>query len=459
MTGFKTATGWSMYGLWLLLGGLLLAACGDTTIAPLTTNSIPVTTAASNPSPTVKPVLKGDLLVWAWDNAAKSLQANIAGFNKLHPDVKITVEEINRLDVYARLTTGLTAGGIGLPDVISLESERLEAVVTKFPEGLANLTEKASVYEKDFDPNRWAKSTIKNRIRAMPWDIGPTGLFYRLDMFQKANVDPGSIETWEDFINAGKKIQAANPGVKMIALDPATDDTLFRMIMNQQGAYYFNKTGKISLTTPEAINAMTIIQKLKAADLILNVQGRANQVSASKHGQVATQPSGVWWSGTLMQAAPELSGKWDVSLLPAVTKGGNRVANLGGSTLAIPSKTKNFEAAWAFIEYTLATKEGQNNTFKNYGIMPGYLPAHSDPFYSAPQVYFNNKPIWKTFTDQIPGIKPVFYNVDNPLGQAAVLEAQAEVLKGADPKTALEQVADELKQKTGRDLEVPLPKS
>lgn len=456
MTGFKTAKGWSLVGLWALISGLLLVACSDNPTSTLAPTAAPVTTAASSPTLAVTPPIKGDILVWSWDTAAQGLQSNVTAFNKLYPEVKVRIEAINRLEVYDKFTAGLTAGGVGLPDIVTLETERLEAFSGKFPEGLSNLTEKAAKYEKDFELSRWSKSNLKSRVRAMPWDVGPTGLFYRVDMFQKAHIDPNAIETWDDFIEAGKKVQAANPGVKMLAIDPMRDDALFRMMLNQQGAYYFNKDSKISLASPEAINAMTLIQKLKAADLFLNVDGRDNLVSANKNGQVATQPSGVWWSGALTQSAPELSGKWDVILLPAVTKGGNRASSLGGSVLAIPSKTKNFEAAWAFIEYSLATKEGQNNIFEKFGIMPAYLPAYSDPFYTAPQVYFNNKPIWKTFLDEIPRIKPVTYNVDNPVALTFSLEAQAEVLKGTDPKTALETAADELKQKIGRDLEVPV---
>ena len=44
----------------------------------------------------------------------------------------------------------------------------------------------------------------------MPWDSGPVVLYYRRDMFEKAGVDPASIETWDDFVEAGKKVVAAN---------------------------------------------------------------------------------------------------------------------------------------------------------------------------------------------------------------------------------------------------------
>jgi lactose/L-arabinose transport system substrate-binding protein len=138
--------------------------------------------------------------------------------------------------------------------------------------------------------------------------------------------------------------------------------------------------------------------------------------------------------------------------IPAVAKGGSRASNLGGSTLAIPAKSKNIDAAWAFIEYTLATKDGQNTMIKNFGIWPSYIPAYSDPFYTAPQAYFNNKPIWKTFTDQIPQLKPAFYTSDNDKGLAVAADAQGAVLSGTDPAQALKKAADTLKQQTGREL-------
>jgi lactose/L-arabinose transport system substrate-binding protein len=432
-----------------LLTSLLLAACGSSATNTPSAATNPTTAATGNQTGAN---VKGEITVWAWNVAAKSLASNVEGFNKLFPNVKVKVEDIGRLDVYDKLTTGLAAGGTGLPDVVAIESDRMDVYTTKFPEGLADLTERAAKYEKDFDPSKWAQSKPKGKVRSIPWDSGPVGVFYRVDFFEKAGVDASKIETWDEFIEAGKKVVAANPGVKMAAIDYTKDDALFRMILNQQGAYYFTSDGKINLTSKEAVNAMNIIKKMKDADLLLNISGWDGVVGANKNSKVATQVFGVWWSGTISSEAPDLKGKWDVMAIPAVAKGGSRASNLGGSTLAIPAKSKNIDAAWAFIEYTLATKDGQNTMIKNFGIWPSYIPAYSDPFYTAPQAYFNNKPIWKTFTDQIPQLKPAFYTSDNDKGLAVAADAQGAVLSGTDPAQALKKAADTLKQQTGREL-------
>ncbi|NWJ48882.1 MAG: sugar ABC transporter substrate-binding protein [Chloroflexi bacterium] len=443
-----------------LLSMAILAACGDNTATPVpattaaaaTTAAGAATTAAAAGGGTVNTTVKGDVTVWGWNVAAKSLQADVEGFNKLYPNVKVTVQDIGRLDVYDKLTTGLAAGGVGLPDVVQVESDHMDVYTSKFPDGFADLTEKATKYEKDFDPSKWAQSKINGKIRSIPWDSGPVGVFYRTDMFQKAGVDATKIETWDDYIEAGKKVVAANPGVKMNTIDYTKDDGLFRMILGQQGGYYFNKDGKITLTSPEAVSAMTVVKKLNDAGLLLNSSGWDGTVAANKNNKVATQIFGVWWSGTIMSEAPEQKGLWDVMPIPALTKGGSRASNLGGSTLAIPAKTKNLDAAWAFVEYSMATKDGQNNIIKNFGIWPSYIPAYSDPFYSANQPYFNNKPIWKMFADQIPQLKAAYYTGDNDKGLSVGADAQAAVLSGTDPAAALQKGADALKQQTGRDI-------
>lgn len=452
-----------------LVVGLILAACGDATSTPAPATTAAATTAAattaagggaattaaaSSGGTQLKgdPNLKGEVTVWGWNVAAKSLQANIEGFNKLYPNVKVTVPDIGQKDVYDKLTTGLAAGGSGLPDVVQVESDHMDVYTSRFPEGFADLTDRASKYEKDFDPSKWAQSKAKGKIRSIPWDSGPTGIFYRVDMFEKAGVDASKIETWDDWIEAGKKVQAANPGVKLMAIDFTNDDALYRQLLNEMGAFYFTEDGKINLNSPESVKAMTIIKKLNDAGLLLNAPGWDGLVSGMKNGQVASQLFGVWWSGTIQDSAPESKGKWDVIQMPAVEKGGNRAANLGGSTLAIIKNTKNLDAAWAFVEYCLATKEGQNTMMKKFGIWPSYTPAYDDPFYTAPQPFFNNKPIWQLFSKEIPQIKPAYYTKDYTVAQTVANSVQAQILNGTDPAQALQKGTDDLKNQTGRDI-------
>ncbi len=439
-----------------LSAGLGLLACGDAGstaqfTSPSPTVEPPAATANNLPTFQPQPRLKGNLTVWSWNIAGRGLAAALASFNRYYPDIKVKIEIKDRLEIYQKVQAGLAAGGTGLPDIMVVENEYLDVFIAKFPEGFANLNDKALKYEKLFDPLKWSEAIIKERVRALPWDLGLAGVFYRVDMFEKAGIDPAKIETWDDFIVAGHRLQAANPGVKLAALDFANDDSLLRLLLSQQDAAYFNKEGQINLASNEAVAALSIIQRLNEAGLILNVKSWNDLVEASKSGQVASQTSGVWWSGTLLQDAPEMAGKWAIMPLPAITRGSPRSGHLGGASLAILKTSKSFEAGWAFLEYNLATAEGQNFLFKHFGLLPSFLPAYNDPFYAAPQPYFNNLPVWKVLPARIPSQKKAIYTGDYDKASKAAAEAQLAVYNGSDPALALKSAAARLEQLTGRE--------
>lgn len=431
----------------LLLLTMVLAACGEAETSP---TEAPAAGAPADPAQ-----VEGEVTVWAWNIAAKSLEAVVPEFNKQYPNVKVTVQDVGRLDVYDRLTTGLQGGGAGLPDVVAVESDRMDVYTAAFPEGFADLTSRAEKYKAQFDPSKWAQSEVNGTIRSIPWDSGPTGLWYRVDYFEQAGVDPKSIETWDDLIAAGEKINAATDGrVKLLPVDIVADDAGYRMMTNQLGVCcYFNPDGTINLTSEASVKALTTLKMINDKGLIANIQGWDGVVGATKNGDVATVPFGVWYSGTIIDQAPELSGKWDVMMLPAFEPGGNRAANLGGSTLAIPASTKNLDAAWAFVEFALATDTGQNTMMQQFGIWPSYIPAYEAEFYDQPVEFFNNQPIWQMFADQVADIPAATYTKDYTKGQAVLASAQAKVLsQGVDPATALQEAAEELANQTGREI-------
>ncbi len=439
---------WMTLVLLIMLATMVLAACGSesATTAP---------TASSGAAAVDPAAVSGEITVWAWNVAAKSLDATVASFNKKYPNVKVTVQDIGRTDVYDKLTTGLQGGGAGLPDVVAVESDRMDVYTAAFPDGFSDLTSRAGKYKADFDPSKWSQSEINGKIRSIPWDSAPTGLWYRVDFFEQAGVDPKTIETWDDLIAAGEKVKDATGGkVKLLPIDIVADDAGFRMMTSQLGiCCYFNPDGKINLTDPKSVQALTKLKEINDKGLVANINGWDGVVGATKNGDVLTVPFGVWYSGTIIDQAPELAGKWDVMPLPAFEKGGNRAANLGGSTLAIPASSKNQDAAWAFVENALATPEGQNIMMEKFGIWPSYLPAYKADFYNQPVAYFNNQPIWKMFADQVSKIPPATYTKDFAKGQAVLASAQAKVLtQGADPKAALEEAAAELANQSGREI-------
>jgi lactose/L-arabinose transport system substrate-binding protein len=407
-----------------------------------------------SPAPTIKTGAQaqvgGTITVWSWDVAAKALKRLAPAFEQQHPGVKVNVVDIGYDNAYDKITVGLKSGS-GLPDVLQVEGPKMQSYIGTFPSGFYDLSTLAGPLKSQFNAAAWATGTDANgKVYALPWDIGPCGIFYRIDIFKQAGVDPASIQTWDDYVAAGVQIKAKT-GKKLLVMDP-TGDSTFPMMLQQEGQGYFVEN-KIAVNTPAALKAMGVLKELNDKGLVDFEKGWDALVAATKDGKVATTPTAVWWSGTLTDEMPELKGKFGAIPLPAFAAGGVRTSNNGGSLLNISAQSKNSATAWAFIQFCLTDADNQVSMLKNEGIFPAFEPALSDPYITGPQDYYGGQTTFKTFADLAKDIAPVEYTGDYSKAGDLVTDATNSVLQGGkDPKSALDSAAQQIASATGRQI-------
>ena len=187
---------------------------------------------------------KKEITVWAWDVALMQLEEAAEEYQKDHPDVTFKFEEMGTDQIYKKLSTSLATGN-GIADIIQIEGDVLVGYADKFPEGFMDLSD--IVNTDDFLESKIGEVSYKDKIHAFPWDAGPMGLFYRTDYFEQAGVNPEDIQTWDDLIEAGKKIEAtcktpSGDPVKMIPVDPKKS-SLYSMIRGEFGIGVFDEDG------------------------------------------------------------------------------------------------------------------------------------------------------------------------------------------------------------------------
>ena len=395
--------------------------------------------------------VSGEITVWSWDVAATALDRLGDEFEADHPDTTVNVVDVGYDNAYDKLSVGLQAGS-GLPDVVTIETDRAPGYINEFPTGLVDLTPVLGDDEGDFDPFKWsAQSDAAGALKVAPWDSGTVGLFYRADYFDAAGVDQAAIETWDDLVAAGETIKAKT-GHTLLSADVATGGT-FQMLLQQQGLGLFDEAGEIAITAPEAVEALTLLQTMNEKGLLKNVKGWDGRVTSAKDGDSAVTPEAVWWIGTLQGDAPELSGTYRVAELPAFEQDGARTSNNGGSGLALPTQAKNPQLAAAFVEYVLADADQQASMMMNEGLFPSYLPALEDAYFQESQEYFGGQPVYELFAEQTAKIPAITFTTDNAEASDIVANAVvAAVLNGADPATALQDAADQIATATGREI-------
>lgn len=387
----------------------------------------------------------GKITVWGWDVAADTLKLSIDKFNEEYPEVDVVVEDFNSGDLYEKLTVGLVSKGSGMPDVILVEDERIPGYVNQFPDGFVNLSEMGyDEHKKLFSEAKLENVTHDDYLVAAPWDIGPTGVFYRVDFFEEAGINADDIVTWDDYLEAGIKIHE-KLGIKMLPIDISNYDGIFNQMMQQQGKSYFDENDEIDLTSEEAVRSLEMLKKLYDNDLVLNNNGWDGIVTATVNGDVATIPYGAWYTGTIMDQAPELEGKWDMFYLPEFEEGGTRYGNVGGASILISNYSKNKNAAYAFTEFFTTDIDTQLLGFEKYGLFPSLQSAYDSPILTADSKYFNNKPIFKNFADIVSEVPKVNMSKYNAQASKIMANTQASVLLEDIPvEEALEKAEKQL---------------
>lgn len=378
---------------------------------------------------------KTTLTVGVFPNLDDALKAQIPLFNKKYPNVEVKLVIQQYADHHNALTTAL-ATGQGLPDVAAIEI----GFVGRFAEGqgfedLNKAPYNAEQYKKLFTPYTVAQaSAADGRFIAMPVDIGPGTFFYRVDVLQKAGVDPKNMMTWPGYIAAGRKIKATT-GAFLIA--DAADVAWINIFATTpaNNSPYFDAQGKVVVDSPRFVRAFELAKNIRAAGLDARIGAWSNEwYDAFKKGTVATQFSGAWLQGHLQNwMAPETKGLWRVQQLPE-----GMYASWGGSFYAISSTSKNKTLAWEFIKFVTTTKEAQVAAFKAIGAFPALLAAQEDPSFEEPVEFLGGQKARLLWREAARKVRPLRANKYDRVANEIVSQALAQVLdEGKDIPTAL----------------------
>lgn len=392
------------------------------------------------------------ITVWAWDVALKQLQASAEKFKETHPDVEFQFEEMGTEQIYTKLATTLNTGK-GLADVILLEGEQVSGYASKYPDGFADLSD--IVNKDDYLPVKMGEVTVNDKVVGFPWDAVPVALFYRTDYFEQAGVNPEDIKTWDDFIEAGKKVTAtcktpSGEPVKMLPIAP-NGSNFWKLLLTEKGAGYFDAEGNTAVNSPEALECMEMAKKIYDADIALNYTDWAEYEGVVVNQSVATIPEAVWMIGTIKDKGPDQSGKWGVMSLPVFPGDEPSGSTNGGSDIVIPAASANVDIAKEFVQFAMTDVDLQADGFVNYGLFPSYIPAYDAEVFTEPDEFFGGQKIYETFIELGKKVPAVNYTENYNEAMKAAGSACAKVyLEGQDPKTVLEDLEKDLVSKFGK---------
>jgi multiple sugar transport system substrate-binding protein len=319
-------------------------------------------------------------------------------------DVEIVTFPISQ--GYARI---LNALGIGSSeyDVIDLDYGILAQVANKL-EPLDTYLESDAAYASDyesavpanvrglyqFDGARLGQGTTYGIANDSNTQLG----FYRVDVFEQAGIDEPPA-TWDEALEVAKELTVDTPAGKQYGFTTngkrgIFSSTLFGQVLFSYGGNWLDENNAPTLTTPEAEQALSMIEKLMPyADPSVVNAGDNETINAMASG-VAVYAPNAWGNNAFTN--PELNDLAEVTKAVIVPRGavpaGRNSPLMGGFGLVIPAAANNKEAAWKFIQY-LTSKDNM----KAYVGLSGQ-PARVD----ALKEYASTAPMFSALADSLP---------------------------------------------------------
>lgn len=354
----------------IFLMALVLVACNDDPVEP----TVPV---EENDGELIdfgdSIVQKSKITVWIDDEAGEYMQAVIAEFNKVYPNIVVEHQHYGSVDAREMLKTfGPSGNGA---DVFQFPHDHLAQAVledlvyplptstqTKIAErahelGVSIATLSYDETAKSFDP---ASPNAVERLYAVPMSIESVGLFYNTDLIDT----PAA--TYEDLLAAAAVWNAA-PAADNAEGDTRTnaqkgyyylgtsshwaDSYFVQHIYSAFGFYPFGATldnpSSVGFESPQAIAALTwMVNTLKPA---VTGTGLHNSVTAGANFETGKIPyiiGGPWNH----EAYKNAGVPYAVAPMPSIN--GNPTKTFAGAMMAAVYKySENVEDAIKFVEF------------------------------------------------------------------------------------------------------------
>ena len=311
----------------------------------------------------------------------------VTEWNDTHDDVKIKQVKVGTWDdAKANLYTKLAAGS-GLSDIEAIEGDAMPAILAE-----------SGAFEDLSDPElegRWLDWVTEKATNAdgqmigYATDIGPEGICYRADLFEKAGLPTDREEvaalmgTWEDYFATGEKFVAEVPDTAWYDSSGAIAQAMLNQVENP----FETDDNTVDVENPELEGLYATITGNVEKGLSTRLpQWSDDWTAAFQNDGFATMACPGWMLGVIEGNADGVKG-WDIA---DVFPGGG--GNWGGSFLTVPSQGEHVEEAKEVAAW-LTAPEQQVTAFAAKGTFPSQVEALDSPEVTGmTNAFFNDAP-------------------------------------------------------------------
>ena len=449
----------------LMVFVLLLSACSsagsNTTVKNTanneTTNVTEATTAPEGTEATAEadPTkelpskdITGEVTVWAFNEEVFDEVG--AAFTAEYPGIKLKTVVMPFGDLHDKLQTTIAAGS-GAPDVAEVEMYQLNRYMAgNVLENLLAEPYNAGKYKDLVVPYNWERwmTPDSSQLLGMPWDMTPGVYYYRADIFEELGLpsDPTELGEYmqdeENLLNLASILKANGKYFMEWGDGPA--------VWAGDEVGYFDKDMNWTRNTEKMVKVLDVTkrgQQLGWAPYIGYASDEGKQLVLK--GDLVGVVQGSFGARGLQETFPELSGKWKATRLPIGINVG-----MGGSSFVIPAQSKNKEAAWAYIQWSMRSENAWKIWTKHH-IQPGYKDMAALDWYANTQnEYLGGQEEFKLY-EELSNDIPVKHltPVDNKGWEIFIAAIGDALAKNTDSKTAIAKIGDDVAKQASKEIE------
>lgn len=332
-----------------------------------------------------------ELSLWVFvERHGTFLQNQAERWNEVNPDrpIEITFEEIEYNTMHDNLLSSLLVG-VGAPDLADVEIKKF-ATFLKGDIQFIPLDDAIDPYRDDIIESRLAPYTSGGHNYGIDYHLGSYVMYYNTAILEEAGVDVDSIETWDDYIEAGKKVTQdtdgdGTPDVYMTSIETGDIFSTYAIMLMMGGGTY-NADGEIILDSPENIEALQFMQDL------VHEHGIARPASGGDHhdpahfvdlveGRIASVWMPQWY---MTRFTDDMSGALsDVEVvrpMPIFEEGGYTTGMGGGTGTVITNQIDpdKVELAKEFLAFAKLTYEANVALWTDLGFDPMRADVYED---------------------------------------------------------------------------------
>lgn len=331
--------------VFLAFAAVLFTGCGDKTAKP-----------------------KADVVIWHWMTDRQEAFEHLAKQYYDETGVSVLFETYAPTDVYKNKISAAATAAL-LPDVFNPIADKKEVASYIKAGFIADLTEemnkdgwKDSFFEKALTQNTFEAGNewgVQPGIYAVPLDVNSIMIYYNKDLFKQAGLDAENPpKTWPEFIEAGKKLRAANiqPFISGFGegwLIGAFAQSYQWNLFGKDGVLETIE-GKIPYTDARWVRIFQLFEemrenKLFASGVVTMVNKDAERTFAT--GKAAMAYNGSWGVNVYNSMAPNLN--YGVFPPPALPEAKYPLLMFGGegSSLFVNASSPNKQKSIDFLRW------------------------------------------------------------------------------------------------------------